>query len=202
MVPLPLPPLASDSPRLQRELDAAALQACKSGSPAAQRAFIVCYQTAVFALLSRLLGHGADVEDLAQETFIRALRSLASFEFDDDRPPSRWLLTIAARLALDHHRRRQSAERTRARLTLVQSNQVPTPEAALGRQRLRDALTRAIEGLSMDHRAVVVMAEFHGLGVSEIARCLDVNENTIKTRLFRARAQLSAALAAHRDNHD
>ena len=75
MVPLPLPPLV-DGPRLQRELDGASLQACKTGVPEAQRAFIVCYQAAVFALLSRLLGHGADVEDLAQETFIRALRAL------------------------------------------------------------------------------------------------------------------------------
>lgn len=202
MVPLPLPPLVSGGPRSQRELDGAQLLACKTGVPEAQRAFIVCYQTAVFALLSRLLGHGADVEDLAQETFIRALRALPNFEFDDERPPSRWLLTIAARLAVDHHRRRQSAERTRAHLKLVLSNQAPTPETDLGRQRLRDALTRAIDDLSMDHRAVIVMAEFHGLGVSEIAQCLDINENTIKTRLFRARAQLSTALAEHRDSHD
>jgi RNA polymerase sigma-70 factor (ECF subfamily) len=183
---------------LTTELDEATLRACKNGETQAQRAFVVCYQRAVFALLSRLLGHGSDIEDLAQETFIRALRALPDFEPNDSLPPSHWLLTIAARLATDHHRKRRTAERARSVLKMVPEQHSRTPESDLDRQRLRDALVRAIEQLSFDQRAVIVMTEFHAMSIAEVARCLDVNENTVKTRLFRARAHLSTALSAHR----
>src|SRR5262245_9009014 len=88
------------------ELDEVTLARAKRGDERACRAFVETYQRQVFALISRLLGRQPLVEDLAQETFLRAFRALASF---DPRGPARlstWLLTIASRLALDELRRR------------------------------------------------------------------------------------------------
>ena len=82
-------------------LDPAVLARCRAQDPVAFRAFVVRYERMVFALLSRMLGQGPEVEDLAQETFVRAYRAFPGFELDGPAKPSTWLLTIATRLALD-----------------------------------------------------------------------------------------------------
>src|SRR6187399_1708942 len=69
-------------------LDAGVLARCRAQDPMAFRAFVVRYERMVFALLSRMLGHGPDVEDLAQETFVRAFRAFPSFDPDGARARS------------------------------------------------------------------------------------------------------------------
>ena len=88
-------------------VDAAILARCRAQDPMAFRAFVVRHERMVFALLSRMLGRGADIEDLAQETFVRAYRAFPAFDPNGAAKPSTWLLTIATRLALD--RKRQPA---------------------------------------------------------------------------------------------
>src|SRR5262245_57070430 len=99
-------PTSSAQPRAREELDGATLARCQRRDPMAFRAFVVRYQAPVFALLSRMLGHGPLVEDLAQETFLRAFRAFPTFSLDGAAKPSTWLLTIATRLALDARKRR------------------------------------------------------------------------------------------------
>src|SRR5688572_20895901 len=93
--------LAMPGPSDDGELDLALLARCQAGEPAALRAFVEHHQRAVFALLSRIIGQRPEVEDLAQETFLRAIRALPGFEVDGAARLSTWLLTIATRLALD-----------------------------------------------------------------------------------------------------
>src|SRR5208283_5050811 len=102
-VVLPEPPTAAARPRLE-ELDGATLDRARARDPVAMRAFVVRYQRPVFALLSRLVGRGPHVEDLAQETFLRAFRALPGFDPAGAARASTWLLTIATRLALDARR--------------------------------------------------------------------------------------------------
>ena len=64
-----------------------------------------------------------------------------------------------------------------------------------GGERLRSALLRAMEQLSTDHRAVVDLTYFHGLGSREIAEIVDCPVDTVKTRMFHARRRLKQALA-------
>src|SRR5262245_21098507 len=68
---------------------------CRAHDAVAFRSFVVRYERMVFALLSRMLGPGAEVEDLAQETFVRAYRAFPSFDPDGPAKVSTWLLTIA-----------------------------------------------------------------------------------------------------------
>jgi RNA polymerase sigma-70 factor, ECF subfamily len=170
------------------ELDRATLGRCKALDPIAFRAFLVRYERPVFALLGRIVGRGPEVEDLAQETFLRAFRAFPRFDLDGPARPSTWLLTIATRLALDA-RRKKSPE-----LSAPDPSDERSPEKESSRGELRRAIARAVESLSDDQRAAFVLAEFHGFALKEIAEAVGVPEGTVKTRLFRAREKLSALL--------
>lgn len=156
------------------------------------RAFVVRYERMVFALLSRLLGHGPEVEDLAQETFVRAYRAFPGFDLDGPAKPSTWLLTISTRLALDA-RKKKKLDQTSLE-DANESSSGSTPEIALERRELGRAIADAAKTLPDDQRAALVLAEIHELSIVEIATILEIPENTAKTRLFRAREKMRQAL--------
>jgi len=174
------------------EIDAGVLEGCRAGDPRAFRAFVVRYQGMVFAFLSRTLGPGPHVEDLAQEVFLRACRALPRFDGGGSARLSTWLLTIASHLACDARRRRRvPTEPLDADLALLTPS---TPETERRRAEIGRAVVRAAGELSDDQRDVFVLAEFHGLDTKEIGEVLSVREGTVKTRLFRARERMRALL--------
>jgi RNA polymerase sigma-70 factor (ECF subfamily) len=178
-----------------REISDNVLKGCKTGSRFAFQKFVERYQVVVFAVLSRMLGRGAQVDDLAQETFLRAWKAFPGFEVRQNSKPSTWLLTIAVRLALSH--RRKDGVRRAARPDLPRENDVPTPEAEQSRRALGRAIAGAIDELPPSQRAVFVLQQYHGLSGREIAVALDISENTVKSRLSRARSRLQKSLAAY-----
>jgi RNA polymerase sigma-70 factor (ECF subfamily) len=188
--------LAMNAPTAS-ELDRATLDRARALEPIALRAFVVRYQRPVFALLSRMLGPGPHVEDLAQETFLKALRALPSFEPEGPAKTSTWLLTIATRLALDSRKRRT--------LPLAEpeaAHDVPdaaTPETERARRELGRRLARAAEALGDDQRAALLLADVHGFTMAEVAEALRIPENTAKTRVFRARQHMRERLAAEEE---
>ncbi|HTB74644.1 MAG TPA: sigma-70 family RNA polymerase sigma factor [Polyangiaceae bacterium] len=182
------PPVAHAS----TELDAATLEGCRVGDPEALRSFVVRYERVVFAFLSRTLGSGPHVEDLAQETFLRACRALRRFDASGPARLSTWLLTIATRLVQDERRkRRPPLQPLEAELPAIAPG---TPETERRRAELGRALSQAAAQLSDDQRDVFVLAEFHGMDMKEIGQVLGVPEGTVKTRLFRARERLRELL--------
>lgn len=181
----------------ERELDLVTLERARRNDRAAFAALVGFYQRPVFALLSRLL-FGRDraaVEDLAQETFLRVHRALPDFRPDGPARLSSWILTIATRLGIDALRR--------VRLELVPLDQVaaqPSTEradaGAIAAEQ-RAAITAAIAALSPEQRAAFLLREVHGLEYEEIARALDLDLGTVKSRLSRAKENLRGALASH-----
>ena len=148
----------------------------------------------MFARVSRVLGHGAHVEDLAQETFLRAYRAFPTFDLDAPARPSTWLLTIATRLALDARRRKALPVQP-----IEAAERVPggaTPETERARGELGRAIATAAAKLGLEQRAALVLYEIHGLSMAEIASAMDVPEATAKTRLFRARERMREELGA------
>ena len=89
------------------ELETETLEACRTGDPKALRRFVVRYEPVVFAFLSRTLGPGPHVEDLAQEVFLKAFRAVTRFVPDGPARASTWLLTIATRVAIDARKRKR-----------------------------------------------------------------------------------------------
>jgi len=178
------------------ELDEVTLRRAQRGDDDACRALVERYQTAVFALLSRLLGAGrrAQVEDLAQETFLQVFRGLAGFTPLGPARLSTWILTIASRRAIDELRRPE-------RRTELPAEPIALERADEGaiRREVGAAVQRAVAGLSPEYRAAFLLREYHGLEYADIARALGIDVGTVKSRLSRARAALRQALAEVHD---
>jgi len=182
------------------ELDDLTLARAQRGDEPAWRALVAHYQRPVFGLLTRLLSATARrdlVEDLAQETFLRAFRALPSFDRSAAGRLSSWLLTIAARLALDELRQRRPLA---ARATRDATPAAPPAASRPERRLVADIVARAVADLSPDHRAVILLREVHGFDYEEIAAALAISVGTVRSRLSRARAELRAALGEGHDD--
>lgn len=178
--------------------DGPLVAALRAGEAWAPFQLLERYQAVVLSLCMRMLGHRHDAEDVVQETFIRALRSVGSF--DGRRPLRPWLLGIAAnrcRTALSRRKRRPSPVE-------------PTVEPADPRAGLVDPddligeIERALDTLRTEYRLVFTMYHEQGLPYDEIAGALGRPVGTIKTWLHRARAELAEILGRRGfdDEHD
>jgi RNA polymerase sigma factor (sigma-70 family) len=147
----------------------------------------------VYRLAYRLTGNRPDAEDLTQEAFVRAFRSLDSFE-----PGSvgGWLHRITTNLFLDQARRKQRlrfdalSEERAARLTTGAE-----PSESYSDQRFDDDVERALQALPPDFRAAVVLCDVEGLSYEEIATIMGAKLGTVRSRIHRGRAMLREALA-------
>jgi RNA polymerase sigma-70 factor, ECF subfamily len=181
------------------ELDERTLARAVRGDDDATRELVELYQERVFALTSRMLtGRGrATVEDVAQDTFLAVFRQLPGFDVRGPARLSTWILTIAARRAIDELRRRRPAlvpELDRTALGEARADD------RARRRELVAAIEAALQELSPELRAAFLLREYHGLDYAEIARALAIDLGTVKSRLSRARAALRERLAeVHRE---
>jgi RNA polymerase sigma-70 factor (ECF subfamily) len=169
--------------------DSALVAALRQGDPDAPRLLVERYQGLVFALCLRMLRHRQDAEDVVQETFLRALRSVGGF--DPTRCLRPWLLGIAAnrcRTAMGRRVRRPSS----SDLVLERVDPhagVPDPDDVAG------LVERALGQVRAEYRAVFVLYHEQEMPYEEIAEALGRPVGTIKTWLHRARAELAGILA-------
>ena len=164
------------------------------GDPGAAAAFVRATQQAVRRYLHHLAAPG-DLDDLTQETYLRALRSLPSFAA---RSSARtWLYTIARRVAADHVR----TAVTRPRVAPVADWQEAADQAGAGSQpRFEDevAMRDLLGGLSPERREAFVTTQVLGMSYAEAAEICDCPVGTIRSRVARAREDLVAALGEGR----
>jgi len=148
----------------------------------------------VYRLAYRLTGNVHDAEDLTQDVFVRVFRSLHTY-----RPGTfeGWLHRITTNVFLDRMRRKQRirmdalSEESAARLP----SRGPGPEQAFDDTHLDDDVQRALDALSPDFRAAVVLCDIEGLSYEEVAATLGIKLGTVRSRIHRGRAQLREALA-------
>ena len=164
-----------------------------AGSQSAFEQIVRRYQRPIISLISRMTGDRALAEDLAQETFVKAFRSLAAF--DTTRRLSSWLFRIAHNTAIDAMRR--------ARPPQVPFETVPTagdapdePPDPVERQELGHALEAALDALRPDQRAAIVLRYENGLSFDEIGTILGVPEVTARSHVHRARKEMARLLTA------
>jgi RNA polymerase sigma-70 factor (ECF subfamily) len=170
--------------------DPALVEALQSGDPQAPRLLIERYQGVVFGLCYRMMNHQQDAEDVAQEAFVRALRSIAGF--DSGRPIRPWLLEIAANRC-----RTALARRARGRIQALNESveQLSDPRAGpADPDDLAGELERALSGLRPEYRLVFALFHEQNLSYDEIARAMTRPIGTVKTWIHRARAQLAEDL--------
>jgi RNA polymerase sigma-70 factor, ECF subfamily len=180
------------------ELEESVIEACRRRDPQALRTWVSRYERPVFAFLSRSLGSGPHIEDLAQEVFVRAFAALDRFDPHGPARLTTWMLSIAWRVAQEARRKRAVPPMHPADAAHF-VHDPGTPEQRHARQELAHAFEQAASQLPEDQLDVFVLAEFHGLTMSEIANMLGVPEATVKTRLFRAREKLRKLLAPIRE---
>jgi RNA polymerase sigma-70 factor (ECF subfamily) len=176
--------------RRNESLDELTLRRAQRGDERAWRDLIERFQQPVHALIWRLLVGRARhrVEDLTQETFVRVLKALPGFDLAGTATLSTWILTIATRLALNELRKAEPV-RLEGEIEGVERADVSTERRELGR-----AIAEAVAALPDAQRAAFVLREYHGLDYAEIASALELDINTVKSRLNRARAALRAKL--------
>jgi len=180
------------------------LDALKDGDPEETRRFVEANSNAVYRLALRMLGDEQDAEDVLQETFVKALRSLKSFEGRSNL--STWLFRIATNEALMLLRKkkpdavsidaeREDDEGSSEPVELV--DWCCMPERELLSDESKRHMEAAIQKLSPALRAVFELRDVEGLSVRETAEVLNVSEAVVKTRLLRARLKLREDLSAY-----
>jgi len=161
----------------------------RAGDALAFEELVRSYQHRVFGVAYRMLGNGSEAEEIAQETFLRAHRSLADFR--GDAKLSTWLYAIASRLCLTRLGSRERLMTRQGETGLLRlPHDAMGPDAELEQSEMEAALHRAIDELPDDRRIVVVLRDIEGLSYEEIAEALDIELGTVRSRLHRARMDL------------
>ena len=164
---------------------------------------VLRHQDRIFNLCYRLLGDREDARECAQETFIKAFRSLGGFRWDCSF--STWVCTIAVNICKN---KRNSAENRFWKKVMRSSphqgedearefeieDPAPSPLAIMAAKEKEVLLQAAIDSLSQDHKTVIVLRYVEELSYDEICRITGCNLGTLKSRLARARLLLQAEL--------
>ena len=195
--PEPRPPII--------DVDAPLVDRVQRGDQRAFEMLVVKYQRRIERLIARMVRDVDLVEDIAQETFIRAYRALPNFRGESAfytwlyriavntakkamiglvRDP---LLTESAMAALTEDE--EGASRVENELATVE-----TPESLLASRQIGEAVNAAIDALSEDLRQAITLREIEGLSYEEIAEMMGCPIGTVRSRIFRARESIAARL--------
>ena len=156
----------------------------------------------IYSIEFRLVGNHEDAEDLAQECFVRAWRSLGLFRATGSF--SAWLVRIALHLSRDHHRRRGRRGEAVPLGELGEPGEPKGPDAAgpmqvSSRRELQRDLERAIEQLPSALRVSLVLRVLEGLSYDEIAEATGVRPGTVRTQVMKARRWLLRSMGPRID---
>ncbi len=197
-------PETAGEPAAQNAAENAFLEALKSGDRAAFARLVETHSTRIYRLALKILGDPQDAEDVLQDTFVKALRALPSFEGRSSL--STWLYRIAVNEALMMVRKRRADVVSIDEEKEDQEGEAEPveiidwcclPEGDLLSAEARRFLDTAVQRLSPALRAVFVLRDIEGLSVKEAAETLGLTEATVKTRLLRARLKLREALSGY-----
>jgi RNA polymerase sigma factor (sigma-70 family) len=151
------------------------------------------YYPRLMRFLERMTRRPGLVEEVLNDTMLVVWRRAA--DFNGGSKVSTWIFAIAYRKALKALKRFD--EPVDDEPAQQRADTEPGPELQVDLWQLREALTKALDGLSAEHRAVVDLTYFHGLGYREIAEIVSCPVDTVKTRMFHARRKLRALLAGN-----
>jgi RNA polymerase sigma-70 factor (ECF subfamily) len=158
------------------------------GDKEAMHVFYRRHRVAVYRFVLRFLRDEAAAEDIANDVFIDVYRQAGRFEGRSK--PSTWLLGMARFKALSARRRQRDTVDADEVLESFEDD-ADTPEVAVQKQDKARALRMCIDRLTPEHREVIDLTFYHGKSIREISEIAGIPENTVKTRAFHARRQLS-----------
>ncbi len=196
-------PAAASVPRPDENGDRALVEAARAGDLGSFDELVRRYQERIYGLVYHMTSNHEDANDLAQEAFVKAWKALKNFKGDSSFYT--WVYRIAVNHTLNHlkQRRNRTVHLSLNDLDfnaehdpdLVQLISHKNPRRDVNLRELGEKLNEAMLKLSEEHRAVVTMHDIQGMPHDEIARVLECNPGTVRSRLFYARQQLQAWLS-------
>jgi len=185
----------------ERDVDAELVARVRRGDKRAFDLLVLKYQRKIMRLLARMIRDPAELEDVAQETFIKAYRALPQFRGDSA------FYTWLYRIAINAARNWQTANRRHLiHLSALESNEgetfsqidalsdIATPESMLTSREIVNAVDAALEDLPADLRTAIVLREIEGMRYEDIAQTMGCPIGTVRSRIFRAREAIAARL--------
>jgi RNA polymerase sigma-70 factor (ECF subfamily) len=184
--------------------DVRLMQLVSAGETDAFEELVGRHQRLVVGTVARMLGNNSEVEDIAQQVFVRVWKSAKRYV-----PRAKfttWLLKITRNLVFNELRRRSRHAHTPLQLEPeeeerpMKDERAMAPDAALLEQELQRAIETAIAQLPETQRMAVVLRRYDGLSYEQIADVLDQSVPAVKSLLFRARTELRSQLSRYLAN--
>jgi RNA polymerase sigma-70 factor (ECF subfamily) len=188
--------------------DSVLIEQCRAGDSDAMSRLITKYKDRLYNVILRICANPEDAAELTQDAFVRIIENLHRFQQRSSFYT--WAFRIAVNLTLNFCRRKVRIEMTSLDAELGGDNEqaraalrnyladasAPDPAAIAQSKEQVNLIIRAINLLSEDQRAVVVLRDVEGMDYAQIAQIMEVELGTVKSRLARARANLRANLEA------
>ena len=179
-------------------IDFALIQRAQAGDDAAFNEVVLAYRKRILGTIGRLIGRPEDVEDVAQEAFVRLYFSLDQLRTPDVFEP--WLYRLTVNASYDYLRKQR--RRKESRMADLSEQQVILADASAGGQENREETRRSqarefaetlLSAVSEEDRILLTLKEVEGLSLRELHDIYKIGENALKVRLFRARQRVLKA---------
>jgi RNA polymerase sigma-70 factor (ECF subfamily) len=174
------------------------IQRAKAGDDAAFNHVVSAYRKRIFGTVARLIGRPEDVEDVAQEVFLRLYYSLDQLRTPEVFEP--WLYRLTVNASYDYLRKQR--RRSESRMADLSEEQVMMADAAAGgknsseeqrRKQAKELVESLLGAVSAEDRILLMLKEVEGRSIKELEQIYGVKENALKVRLFRARQRVLKA---------
>lgn len=192
----------------ERDVDADLVARVQKGDKRAFDLLVLKYQRKIMRMLARMVRDPAEIEDVAQEAFIKAYRALPQFRGESA------FYTWLYRIAINTARNWQAARSRRPVSESVIENEdgetfsavdaltdINTPESMLASRQIVETVNAAMNALPEELRTAIVLREIEGMSYEDIAQSMGCPVGTVRSRIFRAREAIAAQLRPL-SNHD
>ncbi len=183
---------------MDREVDQELVERAQKGDKRAFELLVLKYQRKLARLLSRMVRDPAEIEDITQESFIKAYRALPQFRGES--AFYTWLYRIAVNTAKNYLVARGRRAPTTTEFSSEEAEgfedaellrDIATPDAELQTKQIANAVNKAVEALPEELRTAITLREIEGMSYEEIAQMMDCPIGTVRSRIFRAREAIA-----------
>ena len=184
-----------------REIDQQLVERAQAGDKKAFELLVIKYQRKVGRLLSRIIRDQAEVEDVAQESFIKAYRALANFRGDS--AFYTWLYRISVNTAKNYLISQGRRAPTSTEFDVEEAEgfedasglrDIATPDAELMSKQIGAIVNKTIDALPEELKTAITLREIDGMSYEEIAQIMECPIGTVRSRIFRAREAVALQL--------